>query len=185
MIESAKLYMSCPFQEKMGDFSTQKTISEDEYVKMLREYSSTIGKSEPSNRILNRYGVYDIKNVQQQENEEKLSSANIFVYDMSGKKCSGDDICNIKKNGMTVLIFEIPENNMEESFEDEYKFWKQDSMKINNDKQLGQDDRIKFLPIKEFQLEMGYYLFKLEGCKLYHDYNDGKVALIVQKITEI
>ena len=185
MIEQAKLYIPCPFQEKMGDFSTQESISEDEYVRMLREYSSTIGKGGPSNRNLNRYGIYDVKNIQQQENEEKLSSANIIVYDMSGKKCTGNDICNIKKNGMTVLIFEILEDNMEESFEDEYKFWKQDSMKINNDKQLDQDDRIRFLPIKELQLEMGYYLFKLEGCKLYHDYNDGKVAIIVQKIKEI
>ena len=185
MTERAKLYINCPFHEKEVDFSVQHNITEDEYVRMLREYSSTIGKSGPSNGSINRYGMYDVKDFQHQEDEGKLSSANIFVYDMTGKKCYGNDICNIKKNGMTVLIFEIPDSEMEEPFEDEYKFWKQDSMKINNDKQIGKDDRIRFLPIKEFQLEMGYHLFKLEGCKLYHDYGDGKVAIIVQKITEI
>lgn len=184
MNEQATLYMKCPFHEKTGDFSAPHDINEDEYVRMLREYSATIGKGAVVSSRNNRHGVYDIKNFTKQE-DDILSKANVIVYDMSGKKCNGNDICMIQKNGMAVIIFDILEDSMEESFEDEYKFWKQDSIKINNDEQLEQDDRIRFLPIKDLQLEMGYYMFKLEGCKLYHDYNDGKIAVIVQKITEI
>jgi hypothetical protein len=183
MTNKAKLYMICPFSEKMGDFSTQQQISEDEYVKMLREYSATIGKGSPLSSIWNRHGVFEINNTQEEKDIE--SSANVTIFDINGKKCTGDDICNIKKNGMTVLIIEIDDDSMEDSFEDEFKFWKQDSMKINNDKQLSKDDRIRFLPLKDFKLDIDYYLFELKGCKLYHDYNNGKIAIIVQTIKEI
>ena len=176
--------MDCPFQENMGDFSVQQNISEDEDIRMLREYSSTIGKGGISVNRDNRYNIRDVKTYDQSD-EPHMSSADVEVYDMSGKKCSTSDIDCIKKNGMAVLIFEIFEKDMEDAFQDEFKFWKQDSVKILTDPQLGQDDIIRFLPIKELQLEINYHLFKLTGCKMYHDYNNGKYAIIVQKITEI
>ena len=184
MSEQSILYMKCPFHEKTGDFSASQEINEDEYVRMLREYSATIGKGSVTSSKNNRYNFYDVKDFSTQD-EEIISKTNVIVYDMSGVKCTVNDIYNIKKNGMAVIILEILEENMEEAFEEEYKFWKQDSMKINNDTQLEQDDRIRFLPIKDLELEMEYHVFKLEGCKLYHDYNNGKIALIVKRIIEI
>ena len=179
-----KLYMNCPFQEKTGNFETNQNISEEEYVRMLREYSSTIGKGNITNNTDRRYNIVDVRQ-QKVIEENNLSSADVEVYSMSGKKCTSDDISVIEKKGMAVLILELLDDSMEEAFQDEFKFWKQDSMKIITDSQLEEDDKIRFLPMKELQLEMDYHLWKLTNCKLYHDYNDGKYAIIVQKITKI
>ena len=86
---------------------------------------------------------------------------------------------------MGVLIIEIIENNMEDSFESEFKFWKKDSMNINNDTEIDKNERIKFLPIKDLQFEIDNHLFTLSGCKIYCEYDRLKVALIIQKIKEI
>lgn len=178
------LYIDCPVQEKKDAFNAGREISEDEYVRMLREYSTTIGTGMPRNTNYDRHGVYAIQ--QSDGNEEKnLSKAQVKIYDISGKACDIREIYRISRTGMGVVIVEIIENNMEDSFESEFKFWKRDSMNINNDTQINKDERIRFLPEKNLEFEIDGHLFSLEGCKMYCEYDRLKVALIVQRIIEI
>ena len=86
---------------------------------------------------------------------------------------------------MGVLIFEIIDSDIDESFESEFKFWKVDSMNINNDCEINSDERIKFLPTKDLKFEIDDHLFLLSGCKMYCEYNNLKVALIIKNLKEI
>ena len=174
------LYIDCPPQEKKGAFSVEKEISENEYVKMLREYSTTIGMGVPNNN--QRYNFYENK---VEEEEKTYSKASAKIYDISGSLCNINELYRIEKNGMGVIIIEIISSDMEDSFESEFKFWKRDSMNINNDKDIDKDERIRFLPTKDLQFEIDNHLFLFSGCKIYCEYNNFKVALIIQKIKEI
>lgn len=175
------LYIDCPEQERKGAFDA-KDISEDEYVKMLRDYSTTIGVGLPktNNKHFNSYEYKEYKT----ENVN-YSKAKAKIYNISGQPCDINELYRIQKNGMGVLIVEIIENNMEDSFESEFKFWKKDSMNINNDTEIDKNERIKFLPIKDLQFEIDKHVFTLSGCKIYCEYDRLKVALIIQKIKEI
>lgn len=178
------LYIDTPAQEKQGAFNVEREISEDEYVRMLRDYSATIGTGMPGNSITNRYGVYNINNKTEQA-DEHYSKATAKIYDISGKPCGVREIDRIIKTGMGVLIIEIDEHDLDDTFESEFKFWKRDSMNINNDTQIDKDERIRFLPTKDLKFEIDYHMYMFIGCKIYCEYEKMKVALIIQKITEI
>lgn len=183
MNSTGTLYIDCPAQEKNDAFSVKKNFTEDEYVKMLREYSTTIGAGiSKMNNFDNRYNFYENKN---DEEEQTYSKALANIYNISGSLCDISELYKIQKNGMGVLIIEIDKNKMEDSFESEFKFWKRDSMNINNDKDIDKDERIRFLPTKDLQFEIEEHLFLFLGCKLYCEYSDFKVALIIQSIKEI
>lgn len=175
------LYIDCPEQDKKNAFSA-KELTEDEYVKMLREYSMSIGMGISHNDFNSRHNVYEIN-----DNEEKInySKSSAIIYNMKGEKCDIKELYRIQKNGMGILIIELLESEMEDTFESEFKFWKKDSMNINNDKNIDKDDRIRFLPIKDLKFEIDEHMFLLSGCKLYYEYDRMKVALIIQKIKEI
>ena len=86
---------------------------------------------------------------------------------------------------MGILIIDIVDEKIDDTFESEFKFWKRDSMNINNDKQIDKDERIKFLPTKNLKFEIDNHLFMFSGCKMYCEYDRMKVALIIQNIKEI
>ena len=178
------LYIDCPAQEKDNAFNAGREISEDEYVRMLRDYSTTIGTGMPRNTNYNRHGIYEIYQSNEQE-EKNLSKSLTKIYDISGKPCDIRELYKIQKNGMGVLIIELLEDEMEDSFESEFKFWKRDSMNINNDQLIDKNERLHFLPEKNLEFEIDNHVFSLEGCKMYCEYDRLKVALIIQKITEI
>lgn len=175
------LYIDCPAQDKKDAFSVEKEITENEYVKMLREYSATIGMGTPKN--------YNYKNIFYEnkiENEEvSYSKALTKIYNISGSLCDINELYRIEKTGMGVIIIDINTNEMEDAFESEFKFWKRDSMNINNDKDIDKNERIRFLPVKNLKFEIDNHLFLLTGCKIYCEYSDFKVALIIQNIKEI
>lgn len=177
-----KLYIDCPEPEKKDAFNAGKELTEAEYVKMLREYSTTIGTGMPKKNYNNYYKIYDI--VEQTDNVN-YSNATVKIYDISGKPCDIHELYRIQNNGMGVLIFEIIDTEMEEAFESEFKFWKKDSMNINNDIEIDKNERIRFLPTKDLKFEINNHLFLLTGCKLYCEYDKLKVALIIQNIKEI
>lgn len=179
-----KLFIDCPEPDKKNAFSVEKELSEAEYVKMLREYSTTIGTGMPrsNNNSYSRNSFYDMK---VDDYTHTYSSAKAKIYNISGKPCDIYELYRIQKTGMGVLIIEIIESEMEDAFETEFKFWKKDSMNINNDKEIDKNERIKFLPVKDLQFEIDKHLFKLSGCKIYCEYDKMKVAIIIQKITEI
>ena len=177
------LYIDCPYQEKDDAFTVSKELTEEEYVKMLRDYSNTIEKGTPkfhSSHGIKSYEIYEEKN-----EEINYSSAKSRIYDISGSETDIHELYRIQNKGMGVLIFEIFENQMEEQFESEFKFWKRDSMNINNDKSIDMDQRINFLPIKNLKFEIDEHMFLLSGCKMYCDYDKYKFALIIQSVKEI
>lgn len=183
MNSKGKLYIDCPEPEKNDAFSAGKELSEDEYVRMLRDYSTTIGTGMPRNNYNNnRYNVYDII---EDKSVPTYSTASAKIFDIAGKPCDINELYRIQRTGMGVLIFEIIDSEMEEAFESEFKFWKKDSMNINNDQQIDKNERIRFLPTKDLQFEIDRHLFALSGCKLYCDYDNLKVALIIQSVKEI
>lgn len=176
------LYIECPPQEKQGAFDT-KQLSEEEYVRMLREYSCTIGTGLPS-FYDNRHGVYNVDTKGQQENIN-YTNAMVKIYDITGKPCDINELYRIEKNGMGILIIEIFEDEMSDLFETEFIFWKKDSMNINNDNSIDKNDRIRFLPVKDLQFQIDNHVFTFSGCKIYCEYDKLKVALIIQEIKEI
>lgn len=178
-----KLYIDCPEPEKKDAFNAGKELSEDEYVRMLREYSTTIGTGMPrANYNNSRYNVYEMV---EDNTTPTYSTASAKIYNISGKACGIDEIYRIQRTGMGVLIFEIIDSEMEDAFESEFKFWKKDSMNINNDPEIDKNERIRFLPTKNLQFEIDKHMFMLSGCKMYCDYDKLKVALIIQSIKEI
>jgi hypothetical protein len=178
-----KLYIDCPEPEKKDAFNAGKELSEDEYVRMLREYSTTIGTGMPrANYNNSRYNVYEIV---EDNTTPTYSTASAKIYNIAGKACGIDEIYRIQRTGMGVLIFEIIDSEMEDAFESEFKFWKKDSMNINNDPEIDKNERIRFLPTKNLQFEIDKHMFMLSGCKMYCDYDKLKVALIIQSIKEI
>lgn len=177
------LYIDCPPQEKEGAFSTEKELSENEYVKMLRDYSKTIGNTK-SNSYNGQFNIYEVENKYNEE-PQNYAKSSVIIYDMSGKLSNIKELYRLQKNGTCILIIELVKDEMDDAFESEYKFWKRDSMNINNDKMIGKDDRIRFLPIKDLQLEIDDHLFLFSDCKIYHEYEDSKIALIIRNITEI
>lgn len=177
------LFIDCPAQDKKDAFSAGKEITEDEYVKMLREYSTTIGTGMPKSSFNNnRFKVYELK---EDKEEINYSKSSVKIYNISGNECGINELYKIEKNGMGILIIELIPDKMEEAFESEFKFWKRDSMNINNDKEIDKDERIRFLPTKNLQFEIDNHLFLLSNCKIYCEYNNYKVALIIQSIKEI
>ena len=180
-----KLYINIPEPEKKNAFDAGKEISESEYVRMLREYSTTIGTGTPRNKVVdNRYRIYEINNKQQEE-DLYFTTAETKIYDISGKPCDIRELYRIQKNGMGVLIIEVVDDKIDDSFETEFKFWKKESMNINTDPEIDKDERLRFLPIKNLKFEIDNHLFLFSGCKLYCEYQPLKVALIIQSIEEI
>lgn len=177
-----KLYIDCPEPDKKDAFSVNKELSEDEYVRMLREYSATIGTGMPRNNMVQVHNNYEI---QKEEYNPTYSKASAKIYNISGNPCGIQELYRIQQAGMGVLIFEIIESEMDDAFESEFKFWKKDSMNINNDTEIDKNERIRFLPIKDLQFEIDRHLFSLTGCKLYCEYDKLKVALIIQSVKEI
>lgn len=179
------LYIDCPEQEKQGAFDAGKNISEDEYVQMLREYSTTIGVGMPKNTYNNRhYNVYDFSEYKE-NNNLTYAKASSKIYNISGQPCDVKELQRIQRTGMGVIIFEVIENNMEDAFESEFKFWKKDSMNINNDTEIDKNERIRFLPVKDLRFEIDRHVFLLSGCKIYCEYDRLKVAIIIQNVKEI
>ena len=184
MNSKGTLYIDCPEQVKDNAFSVNKELSEDEYVKMLREYSYTISGLSKEKKIDNRYNIYDLNN-EQNENSINYSKSSVKLYNISGNPCDIKELYNIEKRGVGVLIIEIIESEMEENFEYEFKFWKKDGMNINNDSNIDKDERIRFLPVKDLKFEIDNHVFMFYGCKIYCEYDSLKVALIIQNIKEI
>lgn len=178
------LYIECPEQEKQDAFSVKEEISQDEYVRMLREYSSTIGMKSNSNNTMSRYGIYDIPQEHYEEKEE-YTKCSAKIYDISGKLCDINEIYKIQKNGMGVIIFELTDQEVSESFESEFRIWQKESLKINNDESIDKNSKLQFLPTKDLRFEIDYHLFELSGCKLYLDYGNNRFAIIIQKIKEV
>ena len=177
------LYIDCPEPEKKDAFSAGKELSEDEYVRMLRDYSTTIGTGMPrANYQSNRYHVHKIVEDNYQPTYSKSTAR---VYNISGQPCDIKELYRIQRSGMGVLIFEINDTEMDDAFETEFKFWKKDSMNINNDSEIDKNERIKFLPVKDLRFELDDHLFSLSGCKMYCEYDKLKVALIIQSVKEI
>lgn len=177
------LFIDCPEQEKENAFSAGKEISEDEYVRMLREYSKTIGTSRNFSHN-NQFRLHEINQNDYEENKN-YAKASVNIYNISGNLCDIRELYKIQKNGVGILIFDIIKTEMDDAFESEFKFWKRDSMNINNDECITKDDRIRFLPVKDLQFEIDRHLFLFSGCKLYHEYEDSKIAIIIQSIKEI
>lgn len=185
MNSTGTLYIECPAQEKKNAFDAGREISENEYIRMLREYSTTIGVGMPRNSGYDRYGSYEIYQDNNAVVNVNYSKSPARIYDISGIPCDINEIYKILRQGMGVLIIEIIEDNIDDIFETEFKFWKQESMNINNDNMIDKDDRIRFLPIKDLRFEIDNHLFSFNGCKIYCEYDRFKVALIIQEINEI
>lgn len=178
-----KIYIDCPEQEKKGAFEVKKELTEEEYVKMLRDYSTSIGAGFiQKNNFDKKYGFYDnFKN-----DELNYIDAKCEIYDISGKLCNIKELYRIQRTqNAGVIIINIDTTTMNENFESEFRFWKKDSMNINNNKNINKNDRIRFLPKRELKFEIDNHMFLFSGSKIYCEYEEFKVALIIEKITEI
>jgi hypothetical protein len=177
------LYIECPYQENKNSFKVEKELSEDEYVKMLRDYSNTLNGSISfkSNRKTN-LNVYDVDN--SVDSKTNYVNSKVKIYDIKGKPCDINELYKIQDNGHGVLIMEFFEDEMNEMFYEEFKYWKVESMTINNNPDLD-TERVVILPSKNLKLEIDYHMFFLSSCKIYCEYDNSKLAIIIQNLTEI
>jgi hypothetical protein len=82
MNSKGKLYIDCPEPEKNDAFSAGKELSEDEYVRMLRDYATTIGTGMTRNNYNNnRYNVYDVI---EDKSVPTYSTASAKIFDIAG-----------------------------------------------------------------------------------------------------
>ena len=178
----AILYMECPVENKQ-DFKATKEISEDEYVQMLRDYSLTLGTADLPSRS-NRYNVYDIQDFQEDEPKDTFAIP-VKLYDISGQPCGVRGLYDIEDTGVQILIIEIVSDFDDDRLEEEFRIWTRESNRINSDTKLDDEQKILCLPAKDFEAEIGKHVFLFAGCKLYYQYNDKKMALIIKRIKEI
>lgn len=175
----AILYMECPIENKQT-FTTVKEISEDDYIRMLREYSATLGMPERNNTS-NRYNIQEV----QQEQKKNIRKASVSLYGMDGYPCDVRALYDIEDSGPGIIIFKLEDNTPDEEFEEEFRVWKTESKKIISDNTINDERKIQFLPVKDFEILIDRHEFFLSGCKMYHEYEDGKMAFIIQRIKEI
>ncbi len=177
------LYINVPFIVQEDSFTYNKELTSDEYVKMLREYSNSLNSNKNfDNKHFNSYEFdYD-------EEKNNFVKAPVIIYDINGDKANINELYRIIKTGISILIIEIPYyeiENLDEIFESEFKMWKKESLNIQSNMDLDENQKIKLLPEKTLRLEMDDHLFELYNCKLYCEYDNFKVALIIEKVEEI
>lgn len=184
MNSKGKLYIDYVNQENDGGFQVKKELTEDEYIKMLREYSLTLNPSYHStnNKPTYQTGYNETTNT---ENDISYTACDIVLYDINGLLCDINEIYHIQQNGIGILIIDIDLNSMDDNFETEFKFWKLNSTNIIKDKSLNQDEIIRLLPPKDLKLEIDGHIFILYHTVLYHSYSPSKYALIIQNIKEL
>lgn len=181
MEQEIMLYLECPDQNK-GEFLPEKELSEGEYLRMLQEYSNSLNSLR--NNPNSRYNFVDEAKYQNKVKDAYLG-VKTTIFDITGHACGLRYLYDIEKRGSGVIIVDLATEAMDDVFEEEFRMWKQESMRFNNEVNLSDEERIRFLPSKNLKLGIDYHMFLLQGCKIYHVYDDFKVAILIQKIKEI
>lgn len=175
------LYIETIDDDNEKKFSVKRELTENEYVKMLREYSSTL---DTAYKNFDNY-KYNYLDDDQQQNNNKYVNASVIIHDLSNSLCNKNENNNIQKNEFTVFIIQLVDNEIDETFETEFKIWKNDSLKIINDNDINEDDKIRFLPKRDLNFEFENHLYCFLNSKLYNEYDNNKFAIIVENIIEI
>lgn len=110
-----------------------------------------------------------------------------FIQDSKKNDIAIDFFDAYRNNGnMFILIVNINPNTLNGDCESELKYWIDDSAKIQNDRDLDTETKLKILPPKNLKIKLGDITGELNDCKILQNYSDKKYpfhfAIIVNKI---
>jgi hypothetical protein len=182
----AILFIEC--EKRKENFDYEEEITEDEYVKMLREAGDSIlGLDGYRDSLEKKYGMYDVSKMNElnvfanDTNTEELPF-NAHLYDMSGNDLTVEHISYFwKDNKPFIVIVEIDEidNPM---VEDTLNIWITNSDYTNNDEKLNDTLILKTLKPKDFGVKIGKLYIRFQYCKMVEKMNANKFALLVNNI---
>ena len=178
-----KLFIDVSETELTEDVGNEISISEDDYIRMLREYSANVTSDKDcSFTYENRYDDYsgDIKG------SFSNASADVSVYNISDLPLTELELSEYcESDSMFALIIEFV-GHVEDNFECEYKFWELNSQKISENEEYSEDEKIMFLPEKDMKLEVGDHEYLLSGCRHFKSYGKfDKFSILVNRINKI
>jgi hypothetical protein len=183
----AVLYVEC--EKRKENFDYQGELSEEEYVKMLREASDSIlGSDGFSKRSTTekRYGIYDASEMYKytfnnQDDFEELPFK-VKLFDMNNNDLTMEHISYFWRNNSPFIIIVELEEIDNPLVEDTLNIWLTNSDHTNNDDTLNESLILKTLKPKDFRTKINNVGFKLKFCKMVNKINANKFALLVNNI---
>lgn len=181
------LFIECEKRKESFDYKGE--ISEDEYVKMLREASESIlGLDGFSNRSTTdrRYGIYDVTEM----NKYTFNGKDDFeelpfkakLYDMNGNDLTMEHISYFWRSNSPFIVIVESEDIDNPMVEDTLNIWVTNSDHTNNDNTLNESLILKTLKPKDFRVKINNVGFKFKFCKMVNKINANKFALLVNNI---
>lgn len=169
-------------------------IDSNQYIKMLNDnyYESYHDiDNYMTNGIKNNtfhYRYNNISNYNDNKNIYNYISILCQINDINNKDISKDTFYQYKNTGeMFVLILNFIDNNIDEDVESELILWIKDSININTNNLINDDDKIFYLPKKNLKININDSELLLKDCKILDNYgniNKGifNFAILVEKI---
>lgn len=168
-------------------------ISPEDYIKMLEDEqrktsalikNSNIGGSRirynSSNNMVNNYHV---------EKPVNYYEFPVTIFDINGQPENTNNLIRYyQTKEMFIMIIDMGiENTGINNYDDimsDIKFWVRNSLKIQNDKDIDPDSKLRLLPEKTFRLLINKNATaELENCRLVEEQSNMKLAMIVKTIT--
>lgn len=181
----ALLYIEC--EKRKENFDYEKEISEEEYVKMLRQASDSIlgqDRFSKRNTLDRRYGLQDAKEVDVFYNrgdvEKKPFKVNLMKMDYS--ELLPQDLHAYYINCNLFIVIVSFSDIVEPIVEDTLNIWITNSDRINNDPNLTRELKLKSLEPKEMLLKFNDTYLSLGGCQMVEKISNNMFAMLVHKI---
>lgn len=184
----AVLYIKC--ENQRDNFEYTKEISEDEYIKMLRDASDSIlGQDGFSKRSTSQqhHGVYDFdewyKGQQEmmQEDGEYLPF-NAKLFNMNNTELTIQDIGYYYQSGKQFIVIVKVDEIENPIVEDTLNIWITNSDHVNNDDTLNDQLILKSLKTKDFKVKVNNNYFTFKYCKMVSKIDFCTFALLVNNL---
>lgn len=179
------LYIEC--EKRKENFDYEKEISEEEYVRMLKQASESIlGQDGFAKRstLERRYGFQDAKELEmfydRGDIEEKPFRARLMKMDYSDLSPQ-DLVYHYNNNSMFIAIVSFADID-EPIVEDTLNIWITNSDHINNDPNLNDELRLKSLEPKKMTVKFNNNYLSLIGCQMVEKISNNMFAMLVHKI---
>lgn len=184
----AILFIKC--EKRKENFDYEQEISEDEYVRMLREASESIlGLDGYSNRSTTerRYGVYDASEMNKltmmiEDADTESLPFKAKLYDMNGNDLTMEHISYFWRENKPFIIIVETEEIENPIVEDTLNIWVTNSDYTNNDETLNDNLILKTLKPKDFEVKIANVRINFKFCKMVDKINANKFALLVNNI---
>ena len=182
----AILFIEC--EKRKENFDYKEEISEDEYVKMLREAGDSIlGLDGYRDNLERKYGMYDVSEmnkltVMMEDADTEELPFKGHLYDMNGNDLTMEHISFFWRENKPFIVILETEEIENPVVEDTLNIWVTNSDYTNNDDKLNDSLILKTLKPKNFGIRIGKFYVRFNYCKMVDKINANKFALLVNNI---